>query len=103
MQCLDETTLTPRATAATRLASFAAELGLPGGSPRHAGERYFDAIRRIWHLGDGAGLAPSQLQQELVRYATRAPSSHNTRCWRFAIEPNRISIVPDLTRRLPRR
>jgi len=39
--------------------------------------------------------------QELVRYATLAPSSHNTQCWRFHVQDRLISIVPDLARRCP--
>ena len=39
------------------------------------------------------------LLRELVRYATLAPSSHNTQCWKFRIEDGAISILPDLTRR----
>lgn len=36
-----------------------------------------------------------------MRYATLAPSSHNTQCWRFRIEDTSISILPDLSRRCP--
>lgn len=39
--------------------------------------------------------------RELVRYATLAPSSHNTQCWKFSIGRDEISILPDLTRRCP--
>lgn len=41
------------------------------------------------------------MQRELVRYATLAPSSHNTQCWRFELEANLVSISPDLARRCP--
>ena len=37
----------------------------------------------------------------LVRYATLAPSSHNTQCWKCALQERRISIVPDFSRRCP--
>ncbi|MCW5621866.1 MAG: Tat pathway signal protein [Burkholderiales bacterium] len=37
----------------------------------------------------------------LVRHATLAASSHNTQPWKFKIEPNRIAIFPDLSRRCP--
>ncbi len=37
--------------------------------------------------------------RELVRYATLAPSSHNTQCWKFQLEDQAISILPDLSRR----
>jgi hypothetical protein len=39
--------------------------------------------------------------RELVRYATLAPSSHNTQCWQFRLEDQAIAILPDLSRRCP--
>lgn len=39
------------------------------------------------------------MQRELVRYATLAPSSHNTQCWRFTLEDGRILISADFSRR----
>lgn len=39
--------------------------------------------------------------RELVYYATLAPSSHNTQCWKFRLEERAISILPDLSRRCP--
>jgi hypothetical protein len=49
-----------------------------------------------------AALANATLDYlELVRYATLAASSHNTQPWRFKIEPGRIAIHPDLSRRCP--
>lgn len=39
--------------------------------------------------------------KELVRYATLAPSSHNTQCWKFRLEDQTISILPDFSRRCP--
>ena len=41
------------------------------------------------------------LLHELVRYATLAASSHNSQCWKFHVDENAISILPDLSRRLP--
>jgi len=46
--------------------------------------------------GDAAAL-----RRELVRYATLAPSSHNTQCWRFQIQDQAIIITPDMSRRTP--
>lgn len=46
-----------------------------------------------------AGSAPAALMRELVRYATLAPSSHNTQCWKFRLEARSITIEPDLSRR----
>ena len=56
------------------------------------------ALRRptTAQLGDRAGL-----MRELVRYATLAPSSHNTQCWTFHLQDRAIVIAPDLSRRCP--
>ena len=42
-----------------------------------------------------------QLMRELIRYATLAPSSHNTQCWRFQVFEKSIAITPDMSRRCP--
>jgi hypothetical protein len=55
-------------------------------------------IRRDGPVVDPEGEA---LSRELVRYATLAPSSHNTQCWKFALEPQAITVLPDLLRRCP--
>ena len=47
------------------------------------------------------GIEGAALARELVRYATLAPSIHNTQCWKFAIEDRAITILPDLLRRCP--
>lgn len=44
------------------------------------------------------GNAPTS---ELVRYATLAPSSHNTQCWKFSATETSITLLPDLARRCP--
>lgn len=60
---------------------------------------YSDAIRAIWRHHDLSGAAHDYVN--LVRYATLAASSHNTQPWRFKLEPGRIVVLPDLTRRCP--
>lgn len=40
-------------------------------------------------------------ETELVRYATLAANSHNTRPWRFRLSPGRIELLPDFARRTP--
>ena len=40
-----------------------------------------------------------QSLHEMMRYATLAPSSHNTQCWKFRATGNQITIEPDLSRR----
>ena len=64
-------------------------------------ESYEKAVSNTWrHSEAGTGNQPA-LMHELVRYATLAPSSHNTQCWRFHVEDRSISILPDLSRRCP--
>ena len=62
---------------------------------------YADAARQTWRTADTTPLAPTALMAELVRCATLAPSSHNTQCWKFRVDPNAITILPDLSRRCP--
>jgi hypothetical protein len=54
-------------------------------------------------MGSVSGFSGVALSQELVRYATLAPSSHNTQCWKFALNDNgrSITILPGLARRCP--
>jgi hypothetical protein len=63
---------------------------------------YNRAVYETWHPFDRVEVTPQRaLKRELVRYATLAPSSHNTQCWHFRLEKNRILILPDLSRRCP--
>lgn len=66
-----------------------------------SGERYEDATRRIWSHGNVDRGNITAVQQELVRYSTLAPSSHNTQCWKFVPRDKLISIQPDYDRRCP--
>ena len=62
----------------------------------------YDAVAaRTWRAGPAGGIEGTALRHELVRCATLAPSSHNTQCWKFAIEDGAITILPDLSRRCP--
>jgi nitroreductase len=48
------------------------------------------------------GIRPALASRiEWVRHATLAASSHNTQPWKFGLEPDRIVILPDLSRRCP--
>lgn len=64
-------------------------------------EGYEALAARTWRAGPLTGLEGRALSLELVRYATLAPSSHNTQCWKFAVEDHAITILPDLSRRCP--
>lgn len=56
---------------------------------------------RTWRHGALTGFAGAALGNELVRYATLAPSGHNSQCWKFAVVDKAITILPDLSRRTP--
>lgn len=64
-------------------------------------DSYEAVAARTWRLGALQGLEGTALRMELVRYATLAPSSHNTQCWKFGFEDQAIVIAPDLSRRCP--
>jgi hypothetical protein len=62
---------------------------------------YAQAVTDTWRHTREPLRGPSEVQRELVRYATLAPSSHNTQCWKFKLGDGRISILPDTSRRCP--
>ena len=64
-------------------------------------ESYESLAARIRQPNTRLGSKGADLSQELVRLATLAPSSHNTQCWRFALEDNGLTILPDSLRRCP--
>jgi hypothetical protein len=71
-----------------------------------AAVRYDRAIEDIWrhterHSPNRSGIDLSATNRELIRYATLAPSSHNTQCWKFRSGDRQIDILPDWTRRCP--
>jgi len=76
-------------------------VGLGACSSESDDESYEMAERRTWRGNDGRVIERSALQRELVRYATLAPSSHNTQCWKFRLDARAITILPDLSRRCP--
>ncbi|MEO8443901.1 MAG: Tat pathway signal protein [Gammaproteobacteria bacterium] len=83
------------------LGSAAAVTGTAGCSGDAGAASYAESVRRTWRPGSrGKGGSPT-LALELVRYATLAPSSHNTQCWHFRIDEQGIEILPDLARRCP--
>ncbi len=79
------------------------------GSFQRATSRYDEAVRNTWQPTTAHPPDVSAVNRELVRYASLAASSHNTQCWKFAVpqgrgsanEAQRISILPDWSRRCP--
>lgn len=62
---------------------------------------YDRQVRRTWDAPfRKEATAPAQMR-ELIRYATLAPSGHNTQPWKFAAQSDAIRILPDYARRLP--
>jgi hypothetical protein len=64
-------------------------------------ESHEQAARQTWRHGKVDVADSALVQRELVRYATLAPSSHNTQCWKFRLGAGSIEILPDLSRRCP--
>ncbi len=60
---------------------------------------YEDKVSEIWSHHELQNDTHNYI--ELVRYATLAASSHNTQPWNFKLEPNKIIILPDFSRRCP--
>lgn len=79
-------------------------LGAPvlvGGCSTGSLPAYDEAVQELWRHGRVDRSDAAAVKRELVRYATLAPSSHNTQCWRFGIEPQAITLLPDYSRRCP--
>jgi hypothetical protein len=70
-------------------------------APASDPQEYQAVTREIRRAGTVVGREGMPLSQELVRNATLAPSSHNTQCWRFSLETDAITILPDPLRRRP--
>ena len=64
-------------------------------------DSYEAAVQKIWRPAVKPITGNLGLQRELVRYASLAPSGHNTQCWKFRIEQDTISVLPDFSRRTP--
>ena len=69
--------------------------------PTSSESEYEETVRKVWRHGQVDRNDGMALRRELVRYATLAPSSHNTQCWKFTIADTAIMIAPDLSRRCP--
>lgn len=78
------------------LAGTAVSAGCSGGGSELA---YDELMTRTWRHSDMTIGKGAPLLKELVRYATLAANSHNTQPWKFDIEPGRISVMPDFSRR----
>lgn len=62
---------------------------------------YDQATARTWRHEETELPRSGLPMRALVRYATLAPSSHNTQCWKFRVADRSVSILPDYQRRCP--
>jgi hypothetical protein len=85
----------------TALAVASASAGLTSCSSESSAGSYETVADRTWRHGKVAAGDKAALMHELVRYATLAPSSHNTQCWKFRLDDGAISVLPDFSRRCP--
>jgi hypothetical protein len=72
-----------------------------GCSQKPDTEGYEAVAARTWRSASPAAIEGAVLSQDLVRFATLAPSSHNTQCWKFTLSDRAITVAPDLARRCP--
>jgi hypothetical protein len=91
--------MTRRSFASALPAVLGGTSSLSACSSGNGAQGYAETSARTWRLGPLKGFEGAALGQELVRYATLAPSSHNTQCWKFQVEKDTITILPDFTRR----
>lgn len=77
------------------------ESSLPACSSASSEAAYDARCRALWRHSAITGANKTVQQIDLVRYPVLAPSSHNTQCWRFRLEPEAIAILPDRSRRCP--
>ena len=76
-------------------------LGLCACAPPSGADDYDTLVAQTWRPGLRAVGAGAALNEELVRCATLAPSSHNTQCWKFRLEDQAITLSVDGARRCP--
>jgi len=62
-------------------------------------DEYATVAAATWRHAPGIPDTLSGVLAELVRYATLAPSTYNSQCWRFRATRDSITILPDPDRR----
>lgn len=72
-----------------------------GGCGSAARDEYASIAAGIWRHAPGIPDTLPGVLTELVRYATLAPSTYNSQCWRFRAAKDAITILPDPDRRSP--
>ena len=70
--------------------------------PALAVDNYFQmAVKKIWRPKSTPSSNIASLSKEWVRMAAMAASSHNSQPWKFKLQGNLITIIPDYQRRCP--
>lgn len=72
-----------------------------GGCGAASRDEYASVAAGIWRHAPGIPETLRGVLAELVRYATLAPSTYNSQCWRFRATRDSITILPDPVRRSP--
>ena len=85
----------------TRAAGLVAGATALGSCSDSSHQRYADVAAQTWRHTVGGARDKNALLRDLVRYATLAPSSHNTQCWKFELGDDSLMIAPDYARRCP--
>ena len=65
-------------------------------------DKYYQmAVDKIWRPKSTPSSNIASLSKEWVRMAAMAASSHNSQPWKFKLQGNLITIIPDYQRRCP--
>jgi hypothetical protein len=69
--------------------------------PRRAASAVQERIEAAWREPFKVTQDLPQQIREIIRYATLAPSAHNTQPWKFGVCENTVRLFPDYSRRMP--
>ncbi|AOP36315.1 hypothetical protein A0128_20040 [Leptospira tipperaryensis] len=84
----------------TKAAALSAGVALTSLFPGCSGADYGEEVDRIRSKPFSKLAGEDNTMLNLIRYATLAPSGHNSQPWKFSLKGNTIRIFPDFTRRL---
>ncbi|ACL73804.1 Acg family FMN-binding oxidoreductase [Thioalkalivibrio sulfidiphilus] len=87
--------------AAAAVAGSGIAVGAYALHAQNARTQYQRHVEQTWRHGSSETVQGRELLLELVRYATLAPSSHNTQCWKFRLGESAVTLLPDFQRRCP--
>ncbi len=82
-------------------ACAALAVSLPATTALAIDNNYQVAVDKIWRPKNAPSPNITERSKEWVRMATLAASSHNSQPWKFKLQGNSITIIPDYQRRCP--